>query len=63
MKTIKINADEALWRTLARRRRDTIREGHAIAQIRIEGALHDMVAPASGRLAISPPSLTVIDPF
>ena len=69
---IRINADEALWRNsmlpegiLERwlvADGDTVREGHAIAQVRIEGALHDIVASASGRLAISAPTLAVIDP-
>lgn len=72
MKTIRINADEALWRNsmlpegILQRwvvaDGDTARAGHAIAQVRIEGALHDVVAPATGRLAISAPALAVIDP-
>ena len=72
MKTIRINADEELWRNsmlpegvLERwlvADGDTARAGHAIAQVRIEGALHDVVAPATGRLAISAPALAVIDP-
>ena len=72
MKIIRINADEALWRNsmlpegiLERwlvADGDTARAGHAIAQVRIEGALHDIVAPATGRLAISAPTLAVIDP-
>jgi hypothetical protein len=72
MKTLRINADEALWRNsmlpegvLERwlvADGDTVREGHAIVQVRIEGALHDIVAPATGRLAISAPRLSVIDP-
>ena len=61
MKIIRINADEALWRNNMLPEGilecwlvadgDTAREGHAVAQIRIEGALHDIVAPATGRLA------------
>jgi pyruvate/2-oxoglutarate dehydrogenase complex dihydrolipoamide acyltransferase (E2) component len=72
MKTIRINADEALWRNnmlpegiLERwlvADGETAREGHAVAQVRIEGALHDVVAPATGRLAILAPTLAVIEP-
>ena len=39
---------------------DTARAGHAIAHVRIEGALHDIVAPATGLLSIS--ALSVIEP-
>jgi hypothetical protein len=66
MKTIRINADEALWRNnmlpegILQRwlvaDGETAREGHAVAQVRIEGALHDIVAPATGRLAILAPA-------
>jgi hypothetical protein len=72
MKTIRINADEALWRNsmlpegiLERwlvADGAIARAGHAVAEIRIEGALHDIVAPATGRLAISAPTLAVIEP-
>jgi pyruvate/2-oxoglutarate dehydrogenase complex dihydrolipoamide acyltransferase (E2) component len=72
MKTIRINADEALWRNnmlpegvLERwlvADGETAHEGHAVAQIRIEGALHDIVAPATGRLAIAAQKLSVIEP-
>ena len=72
MKNIRINADEALWRNsmlpegvLERwlvADGALAREGHAIAEVRIEGALHDIVAAATGRLAISAPRLSVIDP-
>ena len=72
MKTIRINADEALWRNnmlpegvLERwlvADGETAREGHAVAQIRIEGALHDIVAPATGCLTILVPKLAVIEP-
>jgi hypothetical protein len=72
MKTIRINADEALWRNnmlpegvLERwlvADGETARERHAVAQIRIEGALHDIVAPATGRLTIAAQKLSVIEP-
>jgi pyruvate/2-oxoglutarate dehydrogenase complex dihydrolipoamide acyltransferase (E2) component len=72
MKTLRINADEAFWRNsmlpegiLERwlvSDGDTARAGHAIAQVRLEGALHDIVAPATGLLSISAPSLSVIEP-
>ena len=72
MTMIRINADEALWRNnvlpegiLERwlvADGQITREGHAVAQVWIEGALHDIVAPATGRLAISAPALAVIEP-
>jgi hypothetical protein len=72
MKIIRINADQALWRNsmlpegIVERwlvaDGKTARAGHAVAQVRIEGALHDIVAPATGRLAISAPALAVIEP-
>lgn len=72
MTTLSINADEVLWRNsmlpegiLERwlvADGDTAHAGHAIAQVRIEGALHDIVAPETGRLAISAPRMAVIDP-
>jgi hypothetical protein len=72
MKIIRIKADEALWRNnmlpegiLERwlvADGDLARDGHAVAQIGIEGAVHDVVAPATGRLAISAPTLAVIEP-
>jgi pyruvate/2-oxoglutarate dehydrogenase complex dihydrolipoamide acyltransferase (E2) component len=72
MKTLRINADEVLWRNsmlpegvLERwlvADGDTAHAGHAIAQVRIEGALHDIVSPATGRLTIAAPRLSVVDP-
>jgi hypothetical protein len=71
-KTLRLTADEALWRNsmlpegiLERwfvADGETARAGHAIAQVRIEGALHDIVAPATGRITISAPRLSVLDP-
>jgi pyruvate/2-oxoglutarate dehydrogenase complex dihydrolipoamide acyltransferase (E2) component len=72
MKTIKINADEALWRNNMLPEGVLERwlvadgaiasAGHAVAQVRIEGALHDIVAPATGRLTIAAAKLAVIEP-
>lgn len=72
MKTFRINADEALWRDnmppegIMERwlvvDGASARQGHAIAEVRIEGALHGIIAPATGRLAISAPLLSVIEP-
>jgi hypothetical protein len=72
MKIIRINADEALWRNsmlpegIVERwlvaDGETAHAGHAVAQALIESALHDIVAPATGRLAISAPTLAVIEP-
>jgi hypothetical protein len=68
MKTL--NADETLWRMLPKgilerwliADGDTTRAGHAIAQVRVKGALHDIVSPANGLLSISAPRLSVIEP-
>jgi pyruvate/2-oxoglutarate dehydrogenase complex dihydrolipoamide acyltransferase (E2) component len=72
MKTIRVTADEALWRNTMLPEGvlerwlvadgETAQQGHAVAQVRIEGALHDIVASATGRLAISAPTLAVIEP-
>lgn len=72
MKIIRITADEALWRNnmlpegiLERwlvADGEIAREGHAVAQIRIEGALHDIVAPTTGRISITAPILAVVEP-
>jgi hypothetical protein len=72
MNTLRITTDEALWRNSMLPEGilerwlvvdgNTSHEGRAIAQVRIEGALHDIVAPATGRLAISAPRLAVVDP-
>jgi hypothetical protein len=72
MKTISINADKTLWRNtmlpggiLERwliADGDIAREGHAIGELRIGSALHDVVAPATGRLAISAPQMAAIEP-
>jgi hypothetical protein len=72
MKTIRINADETLWRNnmlpegiLERwlvADGETAREGHAVALVRIEGALHDIVAPGTGSLATPAPPLALIEP-
>jgi hypothetical protein len=72
MKNIRINADEALWQNnmlpegiLERwlvADGEVAHEGHAIAEVRIEGAVHDIVAPATGRLSVSAPTRAVIEP-
>jgi pyruvate/2-oxoglutarate dehydrogenase complex dihydrolipoamide acyltransferase (E2) component len=72
MNTIRVNADEALWRNCMLPEGilerwlvadgETAHEGHAVAQVRVEGALHDIVAPTTGRLTISAPTLAVIEP-
>ena len=68
MKSLRINADETLWRILREGLLErwlvgdggTTRAGHAIAQVRVKGALHDIVAPATGHLSISAARLSVI---
>ena len=72
MQSIKINADEALWRNnmlpegiLERwivTDGEVASEGHAVAEIRIEGALHDVISAATGRLNALAPELAVIEP-
>ena len=72
MKNIRINADEALWRNsmlpggIVERwlvaDGEIVLEGHGLAEIRIEGTLHDIVAPATGRLTIAAPRFAAIEP-
>jgi hypothetical protein len=72
MKTFRIAADEVLWRDSMLPEGimehwlvidgAVARQGPAIAEVRIEGALHSILAPATGRLAITPPLLSVIEP-
>ena len=72
MQSIKIDASEALWRNnmlpegiLERwivTDGEVASEGHAVAEIRFEGALHDVISPATGRLNILAPKLAVIEP-
>ncbi len=72
MKIIRINADEALWRNnmlpegIVERwlvaDGEIAQQGHGLAEVRIEGALHDIVAPATGRLTIVAQNLAVIEP-
>jgi pyruvate/2-oxoglutarate dehydrogenase complex dihydrolipoamide acyltransferase (E2) component len=72
MQNIDINADQALWATnmlpegvverwfLAEGA--IAKAGHSVAEVRIEGALHDIVSPVSGRLTILAPANNVIEP-
>jgi pyruvate/2-oxoglutarate dehydrogenase complex dihydrolipoamide acyltransferase (E2) component len=72
MQTINIIADQALWATnmlpegIVERwfvpEGATAKAGHSVAEVRIEGALHDIVAPVSGRLTILAPANNVIEP-
>jgi pyruvate/2-oxoglutarate dehydrogenase complex dihydrolipoamide acyltransferase (E2) component len=72
MKTIAVNADEAMWRNGMLPEGvvvkwfvadgDLARAGHRMAEVRIEGALHDIVAPANGRLKIEANVNSVIGP-
>jgi pyruvate/2-oxoglutarate dehydrogenase complex dihydrolipoamide acyltransferase (E2) component len=72
MKTIAVNADEALWRDGMLPEGivvkwfvadgDLAQAGHRMAEVRIEGALHDIVAPANGRLKIEANVNSVIEP-
>jgi pyruvate/2-oxoglutarate dehydrogenase complex dihydrolipoamide acyltransferase (E2) component len=72
MQNININADQALWATnmlpegIVERwfvaEGAIAHAGHSVAEVRIEGALHDIVSPVSGRLAIRAPAKNVIEP-
>jgi pyruvate/2-oxoglutarate dehydrogenase complex dihydrolipoamide acyltransferase (E2) component len=72
MQTVKINADQALWATSMLPEGTVERwfvaqgaiahAGHSVAEVRIEGALHDIVSPVSGRLTIVAPANNVIEP-
>jgi pyruvate/2-oxoglutarate dehydrogenase complex dihydrolipoamide acyltransferase (E2) component len=72
MQTINIIADQALWATnmlpegIVERwfvpEGATAKAGHSVAEVRIEGALHDIVAPVSGLLTILAPANNVIEP-
>ncbi|ESY89392.1 lipoyl domain-containing protein [Mesorhizobium sp. LNHC209A00] len=41
---------------------DTIKAGERIAEVRVEDALHEIVAPADGRATIVATANTVIEP-
>lgn len=41
---------------------DTIKAGERIAEVRVEDALHEIVAPAGGRATIVAAANTVIEP-
>jgi pyruvate/2-oxoglutarate dehydrogenase complex dihydrolipoamide acyltransferase (E2) component len=67
-----IRIDEALWAssmlpegTVVRWLVDdgaTVAAGHAIAEVRIEDALHEITAPAKGRVNIVAAKNSVVDP-
>ncbi len=67
-----IKVDEALWAssilpegTVVRwlvSDGATVSAGHAIAEVRIEDALHEITAPANGRVTIIAAENSVIDP-
>jgi pyruvate/2-oxoglutarate dehydrogenase complex dihydrolipoamide acyltransferase (E2) component len=72
MNTIAIKADETLWRNSMLPEGfvtkwmvadgELAKEGHSIAEVRIEGALHDIVAPRDGRVKIEIGVNHVIEP-
>ena len=72
MLNVNINADQALWGNsmlpegIVERwfvaEGAMAKAGHSVAEVRIEGALHDIVAPVSGRLSIVAPANNVIEP-
>ena len=67
-----INIDEALWASSAMPEGTVVRwfipdgtivtAGHPIVEVRIEDALHEIMAPASGRLIIVAAANNVIVP-
>jgi pyruvate/2-oxoglutarate dehydrogenase complex dihydrolipoamide acyltransferase (E2) component len=67
-----INVDEALWATSMLPEGFVVRwlvddgtlvsTGERIAEIRIEDALHEITAPASGKISIVAPRNAVIEP-
>jgi hypothetical protein len=72
MTTINVNVSESLWETSILPEGIVERwfvqdggiteRGHRMAEVRIEGALHDIVAPATGRLSIQAQALHIIEP-
>jgi pyruvate/2-oxoglutarate dehydrogenase complex dihydrolipoamide acyltransferase (E2) component len=72
MNTIDIRIDEALWSTSMLPEGiierwfvadgNPIVEGHKIAEVRIEGALHEVTAPASGQIFGMAAPNSVIEP-
>lgn len=72
MKIIEIKVDEALWSNSMLPKATVAkwlvvdgglaREGHGVAEVRIEGALHDVIAPRDGRLKIEVAVNDVIEP-
>lgn len=67
-----IKVDEALWASSILPEGTVVRwlvpngamvtAGHAIAEVRIEDALHEITAPASGRVTIVAGENSVVDP-
>ena len=72
MTTIEIKADESLWQNNMIPEGVIVRwfvadgdmadAGHRMAEVRIEGALHDIIAPANGRVKIEMGASSVIEP-
>lgn len=72
MNILRISADEALWQNSMLPEGvverwlvsdgDIAFAGHGIATIRIEGAVHEIVAPATGRLKIESKLSSVVEP-
>ncbi len=72
MNAIEIKADEALWRNGMLPEGILMKwfiadgeladAGHRMAEVRIEGALHDIVAPARGRIKIELGVNGVVEP-
>lgn len=72
MRTVEIRANEALWVNSMLPKGFVVKwvvadgalaiGGRSIAEVRIEGALHDIVAPESGRLKIEAAVNNVVEP-
>ena len=67
-----VNVDEALWSSSAMPEGTIVRwlipdgtivtAGHPMVEVRIEDALHEIMAPASGRLTIVAAANNVVEP-
>lgn len=72
MKDVRVIADESLWQNSMLPEGvverwlvsdgDVAFEGHGVVEIRVEGALHEIIAPVTGRLKIEIQPLAVIEP-
>ena len=72
MEKLRVNADESLWQNTMLPEGvverwliadgDIAFAGHGVAEVRIEGALHEIIAPVTGRLTIESKLRSIIEP-